>query len=273
MKPLFTIEKQQSHVTVSIECMLMGMIVFGTYELTVKGWKRRHCLLYQRTDDSTTSYDNLGYDPSIGQDMIFFDAPLVVHTVAGLVAGLAHSLFWMTWEATVHQSNWLRKHPKFCQRTMVHHAVGYGALFGSYHATRQALVTLDPLSLLKGLGQLPITFQDDNNDNSEGQRRWESSDPGTYYYTTMDGTSSLKPVAYTILAGGVAGQTHHMINHYTSHWRQFRRTIPPLPRFRPAMVSFWTMSLCFTAFEHGSDCVDYVVEFMEETILRFSTSR
>jgi hypothetical protein len=264
----------------------MGIVVFGTYDIIVDSWKRRHywsSTHHNDNDYDDTSYHDSGYDPSHQQsnsnnNIIFFDAPLVVHTVAGLVAGLAHSLFWMTWEATVHQSNWIWKHPKFCQRTMVHHALGYGALFGSYHATRQALVTLDPFSLLPGLEHLPISSQDininnSNNDcNSKGLRIWPLSDAGIVDHTMADGTSSLKPVAYTILAGGVAGQTHHMINHYTSHWRQFRRTIPPLPRFRPAVVSFGTMSLCFAAFEHGSDLAESVVEFIDDTIVRFSTT-
>ncbi len=238
----------------------MGIVVFGTYDLIVDGWKRRHSFLYQHNEGS---YDH-SYETFVKRNQLL-DSPIVMHSVAGLVAGVARSLFWMAWEASVHQSNWVWQHPKFCQRTVVHHALGYGALFGSYHATRQALVSLDPFSRLQipDLSQSAASRADDN--HSERQRTWQPSDAAGD--TAVVGVS-LTPVAYTVLAGGVAGQTHHLINHYTSHWKQFRSTIPLQPRFRPAMISFGTMSLCFTAFEHGSDCVGYVMECIDETLDR-----
>mmetsp|Transcript_236 Transcript_236/g.331 ORF Transcript_236/g.331 Transcript_236/m.331 type:complete len:182 (+) Transcript_236:1-546(+) len=167
--------------------------------------------------------------------------PVIVHAGAGMGAGVMRSMFWMAWEATVHDSNWIRQHPKFCVRTTIHHAFGYGALFGSYQGIRQCLILSDPL--------LPIL------DNVlPNQKQDEKARAVTY--------AQWCPFLYSFVSGGMAGQIHHILSHYTGHWKQFRSNIPPPPRLYPTMTSFGTMALCFAAFEHGPEAVDEMLSYV-----------
>ena len=209
---------------------MMGFVVFGTYEMTLKYLERRK-------------------EYSIGE------TPVIVHAGAGASAGVARSIFWMAWEKAVHQSNWMLDHPRFCARTTIHHAIGYGALFGSYQGIRQSLVYFDPLSTIFD-GARPIV---EGNGSS-----YDDTSPSPSSIDTT--TSEWMPFVYTVVAGGIAGQVHHVLNHYTSHWRQFRTKIPPLPRLYPALSSFGTMALCFAAFEHGSTAVEGMMGSVNKTI-------
>lgn len=210
----------------------MGMVVFGTYDLTLKYLERRK-------------------EYSIGE------TPVIVHAGSGVAAGMARSIFWMAWERGIHQSHWLLKHPKFCLRTTLHHACGYGALFGSYQGIRQFLTFADPLAICDGAFG---TLQGGDEISSS------SSD-----YDYLPKSPGVVPLMYTIVSGGLAGQIHHVLNHYTSHWRQFRSQIPPLPRFNPTLSSFGTMALCFAAFEHGPQAADGLAKAIDEIIESFDT--
>jgi hypothetical protein len=70
----------------------------------------------------------------------------------------------------------------------------------------------------------------------------------------------------TFLAGGLAGQFHHVLTHYTSHWKSSnRRKLPPVPRLRHTLSSFLPMALCFSAFEHGVEACDHLFRIGEDT--------
>jgi hypothetical protein len=203
---------------------MMGIVVFGTYDLTLRYLERRK-------------------EYNIGE------TPVVIHAGAGVAAGVARSFFWMAWERAFHQSNWILSHPKFCVRTTMHHAGGYGALFGSYQGIRQFLVHTDPLSIFDRAFSI-FDGQDETSDTTD----------------ELLHSPRFIPFTYTVISGGLAGQIHHVLNHYTSHWRQFRTHIPRLPRFYPTMSSFGTMALCFAAFEHGPQAMDGLIESIDETI-------
>ncbi|KAG7366941.1 hypothetical protein IV203_029611 [Nitzschia inconspicua] len=215
-----------SRPVVYAETSMMGVVVFGTYNLTLNYLERQK-------------------EYSIGE------TPLIIHAGAGVAAGVARSMFWMAWERAFHQSNWVLTHPKFCIRTTVHHGCGYGTLFGSYQGIRQLLVYTDPLSMCDGAFALL-----DGGDETEYSSSMEYSRQ----------RASFVPFVYTFMSGGLAGQIHHVLNHYTSHWRQFWKQIPPLPRFHPTLSSFGTMALCFAAFEHGPQAVDDAIESINELI-------
>jgi hypothetical protein len=205
---------------------MMGMVVFGTYEATLKYLERRK-------------------EYNIGE------TPVIVHAGSGMSAGVARSIFWMGWEKAVHKKKWIQEHPWFCVRTTIHHAIGYGALFGSYQGMRQSLVSVDPLSIISDGATAVLKEMNDSSEESV----WNPSSV----------TDSI-PFAYTVVAGGIAGQVHHVLNHYTSHWKQFRTKIPPLPRFHPTISSFGTMALCFAAFEHGPNAVEGMMGSVNKTI-------
>jgi hypothetical protein len=116
--------------------------------------------------------------------------------------------------------------PSFCWRTTIHHTTGYGALFGSYQGFRHFL--------LAALCQHDITD-----------------------------TESL---VGTALAGGGAGQVHHVVQHYTSQWRLVRPNRIPPPRLYPTLTSFAPMALCFVAFEYAAEGVEYLLEYTDKVL-------
>jgi hypothetical protein len=224
-----------------MESTLMGIAVFGTYDVILKALERRK--------------EYLG------------ETPVFVHAGAGMAAGVARSIFWMSWEGVVHQSNWIRNHPKFCYRTTMHHAVGYGALFGSYQGIRQLLLFFDPF---QSSSSIFVASNNDNDKNSNNtlHKQKEQEKPmhphtiGHDSQTTMTTLTNWTPIGYTVLAGGLAGQIHHLLNHCTTQWKNFRSSshIPRPPRLYPTMTSFGTMAMCFAAFEHGPEAIDSMLD-------------
>jgi hypothetical protein len=147
-------------------------------------------------------------------------ASVALHTTAGAAAGVARSVFWMIWEGAVHQHF---RQPRFFIRTTLHHSVGYGALFGSYQAFRHSLA-----------GIFDQTSPSSVNDSHHHHHR----------------------LINISLAGGFAGQVHHVVSHYTSHAKVFYPSLPPPPRLRPTVLSFGPMALGFLAFEYGAETMD-----------------
>jgi len=240
-----------SRPVVYAEASLMGMMVFGTYDILI------HCYdtFKLKHGYSTVEDDSMEYYDTFGR-LLIKTPEVVVHSLAGGAAGVARTIFWMGWEAAVHRNFWVRDHPKFCIRNTIHHATGYGCLFGSFQFTRQTLLFLDPISLLAP-SSLDLSH---NNSGIESERSTQTRNVQPFNYETA------VPMIYTATAGGFAGQTHHIVQHYTNHWKQFSAKPPPLPRLYPTLSSFATMSLCFLAFEHGPQIVDGWTEEIIETI-------
>jgi hypothetical protein len=159
---------------------------------------------------------------------------VLVDLGAGAAAGVVQSMFWISWETLVYKSQLLRDHPHFCMRVTAHNAVGFGGLFGSYQGIRQVLLASGAFekvedSVSNELVEIP------------------------------------SGMVSTFLAGGLAGQFHHVLTHYTSHWKSNQRKLPPMPRLRPTLSSFLPMALCFSAFDHGVEACDHLFRIGEDT--------
>jgi hypothetical protein len=225
------------------------MMVFGTYDVCVHYWN-------ELKSGTSSTARSTGTGGTI-HEFVVRTPDVAVHAVAGSAAGIARSLFWIGWEAVAHRKNWIYDHPIFCVRATLHHATGYGVLFGVFQSTRQSLLFLDPISLFMAAATTTTTTQSDYPGTATASTTSESE----HAYNEM---TTIGPIIYTCLAGGMAGQIHHIVQHYTSHWKQFRSKVPPPPRLYPTFTSFGTMALCFVAFEHGSQVVDgWIEEFLK----------
>src|SRR5210317_799300 len=97
--------------------MLMGMVVFGTYDGLVHAWNIKE-----------SNKDDDGY---------LKRAPIWVHSMAGAASGVTRSLFWVGWERFVYD---IPHTFAFSWRTTIHHAIGHGVLFGGYYGCRTILM-------------------------------------------------------------------------------------------------------------------------------------
>jgi hypothetical protein len=233
-----------------VESALMGYVIFGTYDFIIKTFETNNHL--HKTSE----------------------VPIVIHTGAGMASGISRSVFWMGWEKFIHQSNWIQEHPKFCVRTTIHNSIGYGTLFGSYSSIRQFLVFADPFSIIWRHDHTNNkTSLVDSNDPDKNQNRKDADCFGILESIPQEiikaGSDEFIPITYTFISGGIAGQIHHIVNHYTSHWKQFRssQTRQTLPRLYPQLSSFGTMALCFAAFEHGPEIADRIVNKINKSLL------
>ena len=204
------------------ESVLFGIAVFGTYDFIVHRWK--------------TDQDEEDNPVQTG----ILKRSITVDMVAGGAAGFVQSLFWLSWETIVYQSVLVRQRTPFCIRMTLQNMVGYATLFGTYQAIRQGLFFY---TIESSLPYHRIHYGDSAN-----------------VCDTME--HSLPHVGVTFVAGGLAGQIHHVGNHYMGHWISTTLHSPTfstrnrwpksLPRLRPTLAAFWPFALCFTAFEHGS---------------------
>jgi hypothetical protein len=213
---------------VKAEGILLGVAVFGTYEYVLHQFQQSSSSspppLPPLNENSTTSSSNKLHS-------------VLVHMTAGAAAGVAQSACWMLWESLVH-GNWqlLAHRPHFCLRTTVHHAGGYMALFGSYQFIRQCLLT-------------PVLL--------------EAATTTTTPRENETIQTSLWEPAATFMAGGVSGQIHHVVNHYTSHWKLTHTTWPRPPRLGPTTATFIPIALSFTAYEYGEEVFESAMRHAE----------
>jgi hypothetical protein len=211
------------YCTVTTQSMVMGIVVFGTYDGILLQWKNHHHRQQQHT-----AADNDNQDTN-NNETTTKEASVLVHGAAGAAAGMARSVVWMVWESWSHQK-WVPHNPRFLIRTTLHHTAGYGALFGSYQGFRHLLLLNTTTTSTSIIGD--------------------------------DDIVAVVPLwLATAVAGGLAGQVHHVVHHYTSHRKQYFPKIPPRPRFHPTMLSFGPMALCFLAFEYGADGVEELVDY------------
>jgi NADH:ubiquinone oxidoreductase subunit len=207
--------------------MLMGMVVFGTYNALVHTWKKH----YNRKEEESRR-NRLGGEDNAHPNPMDGAAPIWLHGIAGAASGVSRSLFWVGWERFVYD---IPHSLAFSWRTIIHHAIGHGMLFGGYYGLRTILLEIrTKKSAIRG-----------NEDED--------------YY----------PIVASFIAGGWAGQLHHMVQHYTSHWRDFRVRLhqsPRPPRIRSIMTAFAPMAMCFAAFEHGAEGVEVLLDQIQSVL-------
>lgn len=180
----------------------------------------------------------------------------MVHSGAGLCAGVAHSGVIVTWDYLIPRitMNNMQQLRNFSWQHMVHnksrlmfqHSIGYSSLFGTYEATRRLL----EFSLYDVLAQ-----------QEEEVFAWILQVPEQYTsWMKHDGIYDIRSVHILIsfLAGGLAGQVHHVVSHVVAnhHHNGSGSILKRLPTIRSTLPSIWITGLCFIAFEHGGDLAE-----------------
>uniref|UniRef100_A0A7S4UUY9 Uncharacterized protein n=1 Tax=Ditylum brightwellii TaxID=49249 RepID=A0A7S4UUY9_9STRA len=158
-------------------------------------------------------------------------------------------------------------------RRMVHHSLGYATLFGVYNFFQIHLEEYHHSFLL--------TLQRDGKDQNE-MKRAKNDSGGDQHWIYYPNTSSL---FCCFIAGGIAGQTHYALSHYTEHWKtramepQIKSTkvgpknqmslktiwkhVPKRPSVYSIAASFVPTSVTFVAFEFGGTFVTSNIMGME----------
>jgi hypothetical protein len=184
-------------------------------------------------------------------------APIVGHVGAGATAGIVQSVLMDAYELVVYW--WTHRHHKWSgvnvglvARRAVRDAVGFAALFGTYEAARRFLednlysFVLRSGSSIAQLERYRVVTRDDGD--------------GAY-------DASAVSMGAAFVAGGVAGQGHLVVNHYTHHLfvhqpASRRRhgasslptvwsNLPKPPKARLVAGAFLPSALCFLAFRYG----------------------
>jgi hypothetical protein len=168
-------------------------------------------------------------------------------------------------------------------RRAMHHSVGYATLFGSFETVRRRLDEWSTgfffvaghndhlhqgkaaVNVLDALARLGLVHHDD---------------------IAQSYDVSAIPLVNAFLAGGMAGQLHHVADHCTRHWRRSTATAAAtattrttstiyswLPRRPPdikaTMASFLPTAVCFVLFQYGSDIVDRLLCEQDGQIVRY----
>ena len=269
---------------VKVESMLLCIVVFTTYEYVMNqllpSYYHQNRNTIAREGGQRQGEEGEWSGSSSSSSSVAVPTMKValhetlVHSIAGGAAGISHSLFWFSWECLIVHKNWnlLRTRPKFCLRTILHHSVGYSALFGSYSFIKHSLLFLLPLPLPlqrrppPSSPSYPLAGRNDAATSSQEQHNNSRYDDDDFYFA--------KPVISTFLSGGCAGLIHYIVNHYTSHWRvkestglrggragylavsssssskKYSTILPKLSSQKVIRI-FLPMACSFTAYEYG----------------------
>ena len=197
-------------------------------------------------------------------------APLIAHFVAGSLAGLFQSLVMDTWEVVSYWWTHRRtesfvdhwKHgvnKRFIIRRLVHHSVGFATLFGTYESMRRWIIyqglNFSPSDSTYAVMESFILAAQDNG----LLRRSES----------LVHETAFVPVLSSFLAGGLAGQAHYVVSHYSSHWklhatkRKTHRMFPKPPTARAVLGGFLPTAVSFVAFQYGGELTARLLEDYE----------
>ena len=203
--------------------------------------------------------------------------PLFHHCLAGGISGAAFSIVSDGWDVVAQRAYERRDaiqpahqqsiHTNFVLRRLLHHTLGYATLFGSYECFRRLLVDGMRSYVASGHASVPTTLQYGEScgllfvsrDISHGNT------PEVYDMTAV-------PLLSSFLAGGLAGQAHSVMDHYTRIWKLQAIGIEAmgnslsLPSLRPMLASFLPTGACFVAFQYGADFYERMVT--EDTAMR-----
>lgn len=191
--------------------------------------------------------------PSIGDHV-----PLFGHVLAGSLAGLLQSLMTDVYELTTYWWHHRRSSSLFQSinaralvRRSVCDSIGFAALFGTYEAGRRMLEGYMFSFLQSGSPSVPKLLEDLH----RFQIVSKDETSGSYDTTVLSMSAAL-------VAGGIAGQTHLVVNHYTHHlWLRpttahrakpsSRHYFPKPPQLGAVAGAFVPAALCFLALRHG----------------------
>jgi hypothetical protein len=202
--------------------------------------------------------------------------PLYLHFGSGALSGFMFSLVLDAWDVAVHVAKGHaiphRLNAPLLVRRAMHHSVGYAMLFGSFETLRRRL---DEWST----GFFFVAGGDDDH-HHQGQAMANVLDAlaglGLVRHDDVAQSYDVSaiPLANAFLAGGVAGQLHHVADHCTRHWRRSAATAAAAtaatrttftiyswwpkrpPDFKATMASFLPTAVCFVLFQYGADIVD-----------------
>jgi hypothetical protein len=201
------------------------------------------------------------------------------HFIAGGLAGAAQSIVMSTWE--VGRYWWSRRQSRpqhivsrvnhaFVFRRLIHHSLGYAALFGSYECLRRILFTVRD----HYWGAVLMPSLDDHMQDMQTTDQWNNV--------------PLSSLGTAFVAGGFAGQLHYIVDHHTLQWKRQataksasqskrakssttcsssssssssgttsnRTTLSPGSLLRASCGSFLPTALCFVAFQYGGELTE-----------------
>ena len=250
----------------------MGLAVFGVYELALARVGRTVDDAHETGSFVATPFVEEERDEAIAarhsQKIIVGHllapaihagdhAPIVGHVGAGATAGLVQSVLVDAYELVLF--GWTHRHTGWggvnvgvVARRALRDSVGFAALFGTYETARRSLEGNVYSYVLRSGSSL---------------ERLER-----YRAVTRDGRdgaydASAVSMGAAFVAGGLAGQGHLVVNHYTHslfvHHPSSRRrhgansilsiwsTLPKPPKARMVAGAFLPSALCFLAFRYG----------------------
>jgi hypothetical protein len=251
----------------------MGISVFGVYELaparTVFGalasGTAKDKAVEPITNDDVEENDGsgvvVGYvkAPTIHAGD---DDPLLGHVGDGAAAGLAQSVLMDAYELVLYgwrhrrTTGWSGVNLGVVARRAVRDSVGFAALFGTYEVARRFLEETLYGALRRSGSSLALLEK--------------------YRVVTRDGRDGAydaSPVSMgaAFVAGGVAGQGHLVVNHYThslfvhdrkhgaNSVRNLWNALPKPPKARLVAGAFLPSALCFLAFRYGGVLAERLV--------------
>eukprot|EP00542_Grammatophora_oceanica_P013095 CAMPEP_0194032948 /NCGR_PEP_ID=MMETSP0009_2-20130614/5778_1 /TAXON_ID=210454 /ORGANISM="Grammatophora oceanica, Strain CCMP 410" /LENGTH=363 /DNA_ID=CAMNT_0038673537 /DNA_START=92 /DNA_END=1183 /DNA_ORIENTATION=+ len=234
--------------------IVLGLTVFGTYELIAYHLlagvdesdmtKYLSITLGKMTDDSDTVEWRLHKS---GHATAAEQSSVLSHVGAGLCSGLAQSMVQVAWEQSI-----VRDTPhswRYIQGRALHHSIGYASLFGTYEALRR--------SMTKAVhdGFVMVGHEDPN---LLVQTRLWLGPQYEWIIRREDGVYDVTPVSLvtSFLAGGLAGQVHHVVSHYSRCWLFGQ---PSALQLRPLLASFGPTSIIFLAFQFGGELSERIL--------------
>ena len=221
---------------------LQGVVVFSTYEYIIGNRvERKQPSFLQRLRT------NFNIPVTVPLHVLMTErAPVWAHIVAGVGAGLAQTAVMTVFDAAVPLFRTKGNGIKFpsvasVSRHALHHAAGYASLFGSYEAIRRMLENVFYNVLLSQEKRVLESLE-----NHSSVYRW--------FRRERDGYYDITPVTMTttLLAGGLAGQVHHVVRNVTAD--SMSKTLKPkrlVSALRRSLPTFWPTGLMFLAFEYG----------------------
>jgi hypothetical protein len=153
--------------------------------------------------------------------------PLYLHFGSGALSGFMFSLVLDAWDVAAHVAKGHaiphRLNAPLLVRRAMHHSVGYATLFGSFEAVRRRL---DEWSM-------GFFFVAGDDDHTKGKAVANVLDAlarlGLVCHDDVAQSYDVSaiPLVNAFLAGGMAGQLHHVADHCTRHWRRSTATAAP----------------------------------------------